>query len=74
QLLRQRTTDFDSIMLRELFLRRLPTNVRMVLLSPGETNPSKLAELDCVSAVQAELTTSDQLQHTRDGISRRPPQ
>ncbi|KAG0443380.1 hypothetical protein HPB47_014984 [Ixodes persulcatus] len=52
QLLRQRrllgtrTTDLKSIMLREVFLRRLPTNLRMVLFSPGETNPSKLAELD----------------------------
>ncbi|CAN7945714.1 unnamed protein product, partial [Ixodes pacificus] len=79
QLLGTRTTDLDSIMLRELFLQRLPTNVRMVLISAGETNLSKLAELadrlmavpsSSVSAVQAEPATSDQLQDIRDEISR----
>lgn len=79
QLLGTRTTDLDSIMLRELFLQRLPTNVRMVLISAGETNLSKLAELadrlmavpsSSVSAVQPEPATSDQLQDIRDEISR----
>ncbi|KAG0414988.1 hypothetical protein HPB47_007844 [Ixodes persulcatus] len=78
QLLGTRTTDLDSIMLRELFLQRLPTNVRMVLISAGEANLPKLAELadrlmavpsSSVSAVQAEPATSDQLQDIRDEIS-----
>ncbi|KAG0434705.1 hypothetical protein HPB47_018931 [Ixodes persulcatus] len=65
------TTDLDSIMFRELFFQRLPTDVRMVLISAGETNLSKLAELadrlmavpsSSISAVQAEPATSGQLQ------------
>ncbi|KAG0427571.1 hypothetical protein HPB47_025383 [Ixodes persulcatus] len=68
QLFGTRTTDLDSIMLRELFLQRLPTNVRKVLISAGETNLSKLAELagrlmtvpsSSVSVAQAEPATSD---------------
>ncbi|KAG0414160.1 hypothetical protein HPB47_008683 [Ixodes persulcatus] len=79
QLLGTRTTDLDSIRLRDLFLQRLPTNVRMILISVGETNLSKLAELadwlmavpsSPASAVQAEPATSDQLQEIRDEISR----
>ncbi|KAG0426012.1 hypothetical protein HPB47_026831 [Ixodes persulcatus] len=45
KLLGTRTTDLDSIMLRELFLQRRLTNVRMLLISAGETNLSNLAEL-----------------------------
>ncbi|KAG0424443.1 hypothetical protein HPB47_028380 [Ixodes persulcatus] len=77
QLLGTRTTDIDSIMLRELFLQRLPTNMGMILISAGERNRSKLAELadrlmavpsSSVAAVQAEPATYDQLEDIRDEI------
>ncbi|XP_042150451.1 uncharacterized protein LOC121838328 [Ixodes scapularis] len=72
-------TKYHHVVSRELFLQRLPTNVRIILISAGETNLSKLAELadrlmavpsSSVSAVQAEPATSDQLQDIRDEISR----
>ncbi|XP_037564860.1 uncharacterized protein LOC119444552 [Dermacentor silvarum] len=45
QLLGTTTTDVDSKLLRELFLQRLPTNVRMVLASAANKQLSQLAEL-----------------------------
>ncbi|KAH6928866.1 hypothetical protein HPB50_020516 [Hyalomma asiaticum] len=46
------TTDADSRLLRELFLQRLPVNVRMILASAADKRLSKLAELaDSVLAV-----------------------
>ncbi|KAG0425484.1 hypothetical protein HPB47_027355 [Ixodes persulcatus] len=61
-----------------LIRRRLPTSVRMVLTSVGETNLCELAEFadrlmavppSAVSAVQAEPATPDQLQEIRVEIS-----
>ncbi|KAH6943866.1 hypothetical protein HPB50_000197 [Hyalomma asiaticum] len=46
------TTDADSRLLRELFLQRLPVNVRMILASAADRRLSQLAELaDSVLAV-----------------------
>ncbi|KAH6920811.1 hypothetical protein HPB50_028200 [Hyalomma asiaticum] len=46
------TTDADSRLLRELFLQRLPVNVRMILASAADKRLSELAELaDSVLAV-----------------------
>ncbi|KAH6933752.1 hypothetical protein HPB50_017756 [Hyalomma asiaticum] len=46
------TTDADSRPLRELFLQRLPVNVRMILASAADKRLSELAELaDSVVAV-----------------------
>ncbi|KAH6945447.1 hypothetical protein HPB50_008501 [Hyalomma asiaticum] len=46
------TTDADSRLLRELFLQRLPVNVRMILASAADKRLSDLAELaDSVLAV-----------------------
>ncbi|XP_037507422.1 uncharacterized protein LOC119383391 [Rhipicephalus sanguineus] len=46
------TTEADSRLLRELFLQRLPVNVRMVLASAADKRLSQLAELaDSVLAV-----------------------
>ena len=46
QLLGGGTVDADAKLLRELFLQRLPSNVRMVLASFGDTKPlEELAEL-----------------------------
>ncbi|KAH6945642.1 hypothetical protein HPB50_009381 [Hyalomma asiaticum] len=46
------TTDTDSRLLRELFLQRLPGNVRMILASAADKRLSELAELaDSVLAV-----------------------
>ncbi|KAH6933926.1 hypothetical protein HPB50_018849 [Hyalomma asiaticum] len=46
------TTDADSGLLRELFLQRLPVNVRMILASAADKRLSQLAELaDSVLAV-----------------------
>ena len=46
QLLEPEAIGADGTLLRELFLQRLPTNVRMVLASSGEaTTLEKLAEL-----------------------------
>ncbi|KAH6926387.1 hypothetical protein HPB50_018088 [Hyalomma asiaticum] len=46
------TTDTDSRLLRELFLQRLPGNVRMILASTADKRLSELAELaDSVLAV-----------------------
>ncbi|KAH6924644.1 hypothetical protein HPB50_020924 [Hyalomma asiaticum] len=39
------TTDTDSRLLRELFLQRLPGNVRMILASAADKRLSELAEL-----------------------------
>ncbi|KAH6924538.1 hypothetical protein HPB50_019387 [Hyalomma asiaticum] len=39
------TTNADSILLRELFLQRLPVNVRMILASAADKRLSELAEL-----------------------------
>ncbi|KAH6944560.1 hypothetical protein HPB50_003986 [Hyalomma asiaticum] len=46
------TTDADSRLLRELFVQRLPVNVRMILASAADKRLSELAELaDSVLAV-----------------------
>ncbi|KAH6925785.1 hypothetical protein HPB50_009879 [Hyalomma asiaticum] len=46
------TTDADSRLLRELFLQRLPVNVRMILASAADKRLSELVELaDSVLAV-----------------------
>ncbi|KAH6924470.1 hypothetical protein HPB50_018558 [Hyalomma asiaticum] len=46
------TTEADSRLLRELFLQRLPVNVRMILASAADKRLSELAELaDSVLAV-----------------------
>ncbi len=54
QLVGNRPSVFDSSFLHELFLQRLPQNVRMVLVStPEDTTLDKLAELaDKIMEVQ----------------------
>lgn len=45
QLLGDKATTIDESLLRELFLQRLPSNVRMVLASAGDIGLAKIAEL-----------------------------
>ncbi|CAN7993850.1 unnamed protein product, partial [Ixodes hexagonus] len=79
QLLGSTASGLDSLLLREIFLQRLPTSVRMVVISTGEKDLLKLAELadalmavatPSVAAVQAEPTQPDQLHEIRAEISR----
>lgn len=79
QLLGSTAVGLDSLLLREIFLQRLPTSVRMVLTSTGEKDLSKMAEVadalmavatPSVGAVQAEPPPPDQLQEIRMEISR----
>ncbi|KAM7306540.1 hypothetical protein ISCGN_010243 [Ixodes scapularis] len=75
----QRTAaGLDSLLLRKIFLQRLPSSVRMVLISTGEKDLSKLAEradalmavaTPSVAGVQAEPTQPDQLHELRAEIS-----
>lgn len=81
QLLGTTTTDVDSRLLRELFLQRLPTNVRMVLASAADKQLSQLAELadlvtavasPSIAAVQTDMgirTSTNELQDIREQIS-----
>ncbi|KAG0440678.1 hypothetical protein HPB47_016223, partial [Ixodes persulcatus] len=73
QLLGTRKTDLDSIMLRELFLQRRLTNVRMLLISAGETNLSNLAELAdrlIMAPCKRSRLVLTRFQDIRDEISR----
>ncbi|KAG0437022.1 hypothetical protein HPB47_017642 [Ixodes persulcatus] len=79
QLLGSTAAGLDSLLLREIFLQRLPSNVRMVLTSTGEKDLSKLAEradalmavaTPSVATVQAEPAQPDQLHELRAEISR----
>lgn len=45
QLLGDKASTIDASLLRELFLQRLPSNVRMVLASAGDIGLAKIAEL-----------------------------
>lgn len=76
------TTETDSRLLRELFLQRLPVNVRMVLASAADKRLSQLAELadsvlavapPSVAALQPDIAgraTTTALHDIREQISR----
>jgi hypothetical protein len=77
QLLGERASTLDNTFLRELFLQRLPSNVRMVLAStPDTVNLENLAELaDKVMEVAPPTTTvsavqASELQHLRSEVAR----
>ncbi|XP_040073154.1 uncharacterized protein LOC115331289 [Ixodes scapularis] len=58
QLLGDKASTIDASLLRELFLQRLPSNVRMVLASAGDIGLANIAELnwaDCSRASRESL-------------------
>ena len=77
QLLGDKATNTDLSFLRELFLQRLPSHVRMVLASSDTTDLDKLAQLAdkivevATPQVNATMTTStsSEIQHLRSEIS-----
>lgn len=79
QLLGETTTALDGSLLRELFLQKLPSNVRMVVAASEQKDLPALAELadrlvaitppTPLAAVQAQQSR-DELQEMRDEISR----
>ena len=75
QLLGDKATNTDAAFMRELFLQRLPSNVRMVLASTPDTgNIEDLAQLaDKVMEVAvpsvASVTTSTELQQLRQEVT-----
>ncbi|XP_037573092.1 uncharacterized protein LOC119455733 [Dermacentor silvarum] len=78
KLLGTTTTDVDSRLIRELFLQRLPTNVRMVLALAADKQLSQLADLviavasPSIAAVQTDMgirTSTNELQDIREQIS-----
>ena len=75
QLLGDKATNTDAAFMRELFLQRLPSNVRMVLASTPDTgNIEDLAQLaDKVMEVAvpsvANITTSTELQQLRQEVT-----
>lgn len=63
QLLGEKATTIDQSLLRELFLQRLPSNVRMVLASAGDIGLAKIADLaDKIIEVSAAPTTISAVQ------------
>ncbi|XP_077485401.1 uncharacterized protein LOC144095600 [Amblyomma americanum] len=73
------TTASDGRLVRELFLQRLPTSVRIGLTASGERDLAKLAELadklmavavPTVTSVHADAPSADSLQEMREKISR----
>lgn len=77
RLLGEKATSIDASLLRNLFLQRLPGNVRMVLVSAGDLTIEKLAELadkvaevstPSISAVKSPPVSSD-LQLLREELS-----
>ena len=75
QLLGDKATNTDAAFMRELFLQRLPSNIRMVLASTPDTgNIEDLAQLaDKVMEVAvpsvASVTTSTELQQLRQEVT-----
>ena len=75
QLLGDKATNTDAAFMRELFLQRLPSNVRMVLASTSDTgNIEDLAQLaDKVMEVAVpsvvSITTSTELQQLRQEVT-----
>ena len=74
QLLGDKATNTDAAFMRELFLQRLPSNVRMVLASTSDTGNIDLAQLaDKVMEVAvpsvASITTSTELQQLRQEVT-----
>lgn len=76
QLMGEKASTIDASFLRNLFVQRLPHNVRMILASVGDLEIERLAELadklmeistPVVSAVQ---TPADEIQQLRAEISR----
>ena len=64
QLLGDKAGAIDSSVLRELFLQRLPANIRMVLASsPDTTNLENLAQLadKIVEVIQGEISSTYKL-------------
>ena len=72
QLLGDKAGAMDSSVLRELFLQRLPANVRMVLASsPGTTNLENLAQLaDKIVEVAAPAVSAVSATHLSDEFER----
>ena len=74
QLLGEKAGDIDASFLRELFLQRLPSNVRMVLASTDTTNLEKMAQIaDKIMEVAtppiSTITVSSDLNEVRSEIS-----
>ena len=74
QLLGEKAGDIDASFLRELFLQRLPSNVRMVLASTDTTNLEKMAQIaDKIMEVAtppiSTITVSSDLNQVRSEIS-----
>lgn len=81
QMLGERPTEGHSALLRELFLQRLPLNMRIILAAAGDVSLDKLAEmadrmaehvLPAVSSVaspsSATSTTEERLQYLTDAV------
>ncbi|XP_077513916.1 uncharacterized protein LOC144124866 [Amblyomma americanum] len=73
------TTASDGRLVRELFLQRLPTSVRIGLTASGDTDLAKMAELadklmavavPTVASVHADAPPANSLQAMREEISR----
>ena len=65
QLLGERASSFDTSLLKELFLQRLPTNVRMVLATAPDLQLAALAQL-ADSVMDVATPTVAQLQQTQE--------
>ncbi|XP_037579866.1 uncharacterized protein LOC119462607 [Dermacentor silvarum] len=79
QLLGSKVDGLDSLLLREIFLQKIPPNVRMVMTASNENDLSKLAELadklvavapTSVAAVTSDPSPHEQLQEMKKEISR----
>lgn len=79
QLLGSKVDGLDSLLLREIFLQKIPPNVGMVMTASNENDLSKLAELadklmavasTSVAAVASEPSPHEQLKEMKNEISR----
>nr|XP_050040351.1 uncharacterized protein LOC126537200 [Dermacentor andersoni] len=79
QSLGSKVDGLDSLLLREIFLQKIPPNVRMVMTASNENDLSKLAELadklmavapTSVAAVTSEPSPHEQLREMKNDISR----
>ncbi|XP_075559959.1 uncharacterized protein LOC142591520 [Dermacentor variabilis] len=79
QLLGSKIDGLDSLLLREIFLQKIPRNFRMVMTASNENDLSRLAELahklmavaaTSVAAVTSEPSPLEQLQEVKNVISR----
>ena len=76
QLLEDKAQDTDNAFLRELFLQRLPPNVRMVLASTPDTGSldnlaqlaDKILEVAASSPAIATVSTTSEMEHLRKEV------